>query len=265
MRTRVTLAAVSGALALSALALPAAQADEEPADITVTNVVANDGKPIVMNGTGYKRVTVTMTVTAAAGVEEADATLWTGGVMPPSPDDLDGLNWPDMAEARTPDGLLDCTEVNATTATCGATFVLRPQRWEGGGFDTFVTVTDKNGGTYQNVNVKSFTYKRHSIVRLDASPEPVRKGGTITVRGKLTTAGYPYSYGYVPVAAQNVTLQFKKAGTSTWATLKTVKSNRDGALRTTTTATYDGYYRFSYPGDHRNAPAVSVADHVDVR
>ncbi|MGC0331209.1 hypothetical protein RKD23_004199 [Streptomyces sp. SAI-170] len=264
MRTRVTTAAVCGALALSALALPAAQADEVPAGITVSNVVVNDGKPIVFNATGVKPVSVSMTVKAPAGVKSVDATLWSGGTLA-SPDDLDDDSWPDMSGPETPDRLLDCTEVNATTATCRATFILRPWRGDGSSWNTLVTVTDKNGGTYRNENVKTFETKRHTIVRVNASPEPVRKGRTITATGKLTTAEYAFEYGYVPLPHQYVKLQYKKAGTSTWTTLKTIKSSSTGALTATTTATYDGYYRLSYAGDARNAPSVSVADHVDVQ
>ncbi|MER7492799.1 calcium-binding protein [Streptomyces pharetrae] len=262
MRTRVTVATVSGALALSALALPAAQADAEPGAITVSNVVINDGRTGVVNSTGFKRINVSMTVKAPAGVEDADATLWHGGQLP-SDDDLDDESWPDMSGPETPDHLLDCTEVDATTATCRATFVVRPWRWEGSTGKTLVTVTDKSGGTFRNENVKTFEVKPHTIVRVNASPEPVRKGRTITVTGKLTTT--EYGYGYAPLGYQYVKLQYKKAGTSTWSTLKTAKSNSEGGLRTTTTATYDGYYRFAYAGDADNAPSVAVADHVDVQ
>ncbi|MFI9152951.1 calcium-binding protein [Streptomyces sp. NPDC053367] len=264
MRTRVTIAAVSGALALSALALPAARADEEPAAFTVSNVVVNEGKPVVFTPTGVEPVSVSMTVQAPAGVRSVDALLWSGGTLP-SPDDLDDQSWPDMAGPATPDGMLDCTEVNATTATCRATFILRPWRGDGSSWDTLVTVTDKQGGTHTDENVKTFTTKRHTIVRTNASPEPVRKGGTITATGKLTVAEYQFEYSYVPLPNQYVKLQYRKAGTSTWTTLKTARSNSVGALRTTTTARYDGYYRFVYAGDAHRTSAVSVADYVDVR
>ncbi|MER7839336.1 hypothetical protein ABTY98_26520 [Streptomyces sp. NPDC096040] len=39
-------------------------------------------------------------------------------------------------------------------------------------------------------------------------------------------------------------LQFRKKGSSTYTTLKTIKSSSMGALKTTTTATVDGYYRY---------------------
>ncbi|KQX83279.1 hypothetical protein ASD48_08820 [Streptomyces sp. Root1310] len=60
-------------------------------------------------------------------------------------------------------------------------------------------------------------------------------------------------------------LQFKKKGSTTYTTVKTVKTSSTGALKTTVKAAADGYYRYSFAGT-TTTPAVSAAgDFVDVK
>ncbi|MFD8734645.1 hypothetical protein ACFV06_06955, partial [Streptomyces sp. NPDC059618] len=59
--------------------------------------------------------------------------------------------------------------------------------------------------------------------------------------------------------------QFKKKGSTTYTTVKTVRTSSTGALKTTVTASADGYYRYSFAGT-TTTPAVSAAgDFVDVK
>ncbi|MGW1149135.1 hypothetical protein ACWD6I_29880, partial [Streptomyces sp. NPDC002454] len=64
---------------------------------------------------------------------------------------------------------------------------------------------------------------------------------------------------------QPVKLQYKKNGSSTWTTLKTVKTDRYGKLKTTVKATADGSYRYSFAGTSTTPAVNSSADYVDVR
>ena len=60
-------------------------------------------------------------------------------------------------------------------------------------------------------------------------------------------------------------LQFRKAGSSTYTTVKTIKTNSTGNLSTTVKASVDGYFRYSFAGTS-TTPAVNAAgDYVDVR
>jgi hypothetical protein len=62
-----------------------------------------------------------------------------------------------------------------------------------------------------------------------------------------------------------VKLQFRKKSASTDTTVKTVKTNSTGNLKTTVKATVDGYFRYSFAGTS-TTPAVNAAgDFIDVK
>ncbi|HEY9267781.1 MAG TPA: hypothetical protein VIQ11_24615, partial [Mycobacterium sp.] len=106
--------------------------------------------------------------------------------------------------------------------------------------------------------------QRFSKLTVDASPEPVKKGKPITVTGKLSRANWDRGTynGYVE---QPVNLQFRKNGTNTYTTVKTVKTNATGNLKTTVTAAQDGYFRFTFAGTTTTPAATATGDFVDVR
>ncbi|CAL9479771.1 calcium-binding protein [Streptomyces sp. enrichment culture] len=259
MRTRTIVATVSGALALSALAVPAAQADEVQGDTTISNVVVNGGKPVVVGAGTTKRITVSFTVRDDSGVDRAMGVLWHGT-------DFDHLD--SGATANTSDGYSVCTAVSATTSTCKATYDFKPGynaiNAVAGTWKTWAIAAGKDYDYVQKDNVKAFYVKRATALTVNASPEPVRKGKTITVTGKLTRANWNYG-NYGAFGSQYVKLQYKKKGATSYTTLKTIKSSSTGALSTTTTATYDGYYRFVYAGISSSAAVNSTADFVDVQ
>ncbi|MER7970106.1 calcium-binding protein [Streptomyces sp. NPDC005840] len=259
MRIRATVAAVSGALALSALAVPAAHADEAEGDTAISNVVVNGGKAVVVGATAKKSVTVTFTVKDAAGVGWAQAILYHGAT-------IDSSDTGALANGR--DGRATCTTVNATTKNCTSTFDLAPGlnliNSSAGGWKVWAIATGKDDDYVLKESAKSFTVQRASKLTVDATPEPVKKGRTITVTGKLSRANWETGK-YAGYTAQPVKLQFRKKSATSYTTLKTVKTNSTGALRTTTTATVDGYYRYSFAGTS-TTPAVSAAgDYVDVK
>jgi hypothetical protein len=248
------MAAVTGALALSALAVPAAQAENSAqGDTTVSDVVVNGGQPVVVNQTGFKRINVTMTVKDDSGVKSARLLFWDGTDL----DNEEGDTVFDWVSAETPDGAMVCTPVNATTSTCKATYVMKYGAT--GYWKTAVRATGNDGDHVRNDNIRVLQVKEQPILRVNASPEPVAKGRTLTVTGSLVTS--PGN----GIRNAPVKLQYKKSGASGWATLKTVTSTSTGYLKTTTTATYDGHYRFVYAGSERYAPATATADYVDVR
>ncbi|WP_308376183.1 hypothetical protein [Streptomyces sp. ISL-99] len=74
MRIRATVAAVSGALALSALAVPAAQADGGHGDTTLTKVVVNGGKNVVVGTTEVRTFTVAVTAADDSGISGGTTT-----------------------------------------------------------------------------------------------------------------------------------------------------------------------------------------------
>ncbi|MFI9766964.1 hypothetical protein ACIHJG_08905 [Streptomyces sp. NPDC052415] len=311
MRIRATVAAVTGALALSALAAPSAQADSSsysPDDIkqsvqaakqaadarstyaaadtgtpyaldfTFSNVKVNNGKPIVVGISAQKTVPVTYTVTHGADVDlndyelVFDVDIWRGGTYDEPTNLLYGDDWP------------TCTSTSSTTATCQGTIDVYPEfelsnadatTWKIGGY-----AVDYNGEdpmsddvNWDNVGVAvqdslgTTNLQRLSKLTVNASPEPVKKGKTITVTGKLTRASWETDgnrYVGMP-SGQSVTLQFRKKGTTTYANVKGIKTTTGGYLKTTVTASTDGYYRYVYKGITSTAPATATGDFIDVQ
>jgi hypothetical protein len=287
MRIRATVAAVSGALALSALAVPAAQADGHSdasltkpsaaerfgasaaksafstaaeSDPVVSKVTVNSGKSVVVGTTYAKTFTVSLTASHASGIEDAYIDLWHGTA--PEANEIDGLLMPNE-EAAT------CTASSATTSTCKLTITAAP------GTDLYVNslagtwhvtaaVLSRDGNIYWNDYFTTHRVQRASKLTVNASPEPVRKGRTITVTGKLSRANWE-DFKYHGYTGQPVKLQFRKKGSTTYTTLKTIKTNSTGELKTTVTASTDGYFRYSFAGTS-TTPAVNAAgDFVDVQ
>ncbi|MFF0103510.1 hypothetical protein [Streptomyces hirsutus] len=100
---------------------------------------------------------------------------------------------------------------------------------------------------------------------VNATPEPVAKNGKLTVQGRLTRATTDAATAFTGHAKQPVKLQFKKSGTSTYTTVKTVTTDASGNLRTTTTAKSAGYWRWSYAGSSTVASVNAAGDHVALK
>ncbi|MEV8306823.1 DUF5707 domain-containing protein [Streptomyces flavidovirens] len=280
MRIRATVAAVSGALALSAFAVPAAQAEDAPkadslsafagqapaddvvGDTKITNVVVNGGKNIVLGTTAAKTFTVSVTATDPSGIQDAYVDLWHGT----SVDEPDGLF---MSNEYMNDKPATCTASSATTSTCKLTFTVDPEydlykNSLAGTWKVTAAAAGKDGDYIWKDAYKTHRVQRYSKLTVNASPEPVVKGKTITITGKLSRANWETST-YAGYTGQPVKLQFRKAGTSTYSTVKTLNTNSTGNLKTTVTAASDGYWRWSFAGTS-TTPAVSAAgDYLDVR
>ncbi|MBD0840281.1 MULTISPECIES: hypothetical protein [unclassified Streptomyces] len=296
MRIRATVAAVSGALVLSAFAVPAAQADDSgsayradvakariaqgtradaPYDLDVTFSDFKVAKAIKVGTTGHVARTVTYTMTHGADVKIKARDFVTGPYL--------------YKGAYTgPDGMLfgdkpaTCTSTSPTTATCTGKIDIYPGdrelvnsdagTWKGAALALAQNGQDPDGVDYDITKVGyadqgglgSTVLQRNSKLTVDASPEPVKKGKTLTVTGKLSRANWE-TRKYAGYAGQPVTLQFRKKGSSAYTNVKGIKSNAKGELKTTVKASQDGYYRFVFKGT-KTTPAVTAAgDFVDVQ
>ncbi|MET9907227.1 hypothetical protein ABZZ74_10425 [Streptomyces sp. NPDC006476] len=310
MRIRATVAAVSGALAISAFALPAAHAagagssyradvakvreaavaasgrtafstaaadsDPEPYPLNATfsAVKINGGKAIVVSATGHVKVPFTYTMTHGADVDITASDFATGAYVYKGDTQFYG------------DDPATCTATSSTVATCKGVIDLYPgddasdidlANADAGAVKSGVLAIALNGqdpsspgfditkvGLADQSPFASPNLQRRSTLTVDAAPEPVKKGRTITVTGKLSRANWDTNK-YAGYAGQKVKLQFRKKGSSTYTTLKTITTSSTGTLKTTTKATVDGYYRYSFAGT-ATTPAVSATgDFVDVR
>ncbi|WP_328463303.1 hypothetical protein OHA21_37585 [Actinoplanes sp. NBC_00393] len=99
---------------------------------------------------------------------------------------------------------------------------------------------------------------------VNASPEPVKKGGKLTVTGRLTRATTDAATKFVGYGKQPVRLQFRKAN-GTYQTVKTVWTDARGYLRTTTKAKASGYWRWSYAGSSAVASVSATGDKVALK
>lgn len=252
MRIRASVAVVGGALALSALAVPAAQADGSQGDTKITKVVVDGDGKVSIGTSAAVTVKVSVTATDNSGIKGADEF------------DLYG---PDNGYATT--GKPTCTKVNATTSTCTASVKIDPRTdyltnksagtWY---VDAWI---DANDGDYLwKEKAGSFSFQRTSKLTANAAPEPVKKGRAITVTGALSRANWE-TLKFGGYGSQSVQLQFRKKSASAYTTLKTVKADSKGNLKTTTTASVDGYYRFSFAGNSTASAVSAAGDLVDVQ
>ncbi|WP_181795061.1 calcium-binding protein [Streptomyces sp. WELS2] len=252
MRIRASVAVVSGALALSALAVPAAQADAVEGNVKITKVVVDGDNKVQIGTSGAVTVKVSVTATDNSGIKGADefALYGPGGGIETT-------------------GKPTCAKVNATTSTCTASVKIDPRTdylsdKSAGTWYVDAWIDAKDGDYVWKEKAGAFSFQRAAKLTANATPEPVKKGKTITVTGALTRADWE-SLKYGGYGAQSVKLQYSKKGTTGYTTVKTVKTDSKGNLKTTVKATADGYYRFSYAGNSATAAVNSAADFIDVK
>ncbi|MET9706106.1 HtaA domain-containing protein [Streptomyces griseus] len=111
--------------------------------------------------------------------------------------------------------------------------------------------------TSDNVDVKL----RTAISGFNASPEPVRKGRTITVKGTLRSLDGTWKN----TSGQSVTILFKADGSSKWSTLATVRTNGKGVFSKGFTAKKDGTWKAQFKATSSRLGTTGAGDRVDVR
>lgn len=119
------------------------------------------------------------------------------------------------------------------------------------------------GSQNTNDDGPRFQVLRAARLSTNATPEPVRTGKTLTVRGTLTRANWEILH-YAGYARRHVELQFRPSG-GTYAKATTVTGDGHGKVTAKVTATRDGCYRFVFRGSSTTAKVVSAPDCVDVR
>jgi hypothetical protein len=316
MRIRATVAAVSGALAISAFALPAAHAataapsykadaasilraahaasgqaahsapgmaafstaattPPAPHAINVTFSNFKIAKSTHVGPTGHVAITASYTLTHGADVNVTASDFHTGPYIYRGSYDT-------QTNALYGDLPATCKVTSATTEACTGKIDVYPAdgdlinsdagTWHGAALAIAYNGQDPASSTFditkvgyaEQGNFASTLVLRDTRLTADATPEPVRKGATITVTGKLTRANWQNNKwdGY---GSQSVRLQFRKKTSSTYTTLKTIKTSSTGALKTTTKATVDGYYRYAFTAPTGTASVNATGDYVDVR
>ncbi|WP_416971417.1 calcium-binding protein [Streptomyces sp. 4F14] len=253
MRFRATVAVSLGALALTGLAVPAAHADGSLGDTKITKVVVDGDNKVQVSTSGAKTITVSVTASDNSGILGAD------------PFDLFGPGYGLLTTGKPV-----CKAISKTTSTCTASVKIDPRTDEFLNGNAGIWYVDawfdaKDEDFVWKEKAGSFWFQRAAkLATANATPEPVKKGRTLTVTSNATRANWENLKfgGYAGASAQ---LQYQKKGAKTWTTLKTVKADSRGNLRTTVKATADGSYRYSFAGNSTTAAAASGADFVDVK
>lgn len=270
-RRSVAVATLVGALALSALNAPAANAADT--GVTVSNIVINKGKPIVVGTSKVVEPPLSFNIALPTGYSTADPSrydaypfLYRGTITTAA----------DTGENFIQPGGYTCYEIDSKHARCEGSLYIDPHpsqehvdsnsdatTWKVG---VSLRLWKADGGLKaEELETRSTTaqLKRAARATVNASPEPVAKGKTITVTGKLTRANWSTKT-YDAYGGRTVSLQFRAKGTDTFTTVKKVTSSSTGGLRTTVTASTDGSWRWVYYGNSTTGAATAAADYVDV-
>ncbi|MFD8222836.1 calcium-binding protein [Streptomyces massasporeus] len=262
MRKRAALAVLTAVAGVAGLSVPGAHADDNVGDIRVDGVVVNGGKNIVVD-TADRTITVSVTATDPSGIWDADFTLWRGPDGSDPYYSAEGVIDPN--ETTTP---ADCVASSSTTSTCSKTFTFEPDWWltnaDAGTWKVQAQVSANDGSYTDRWAYTTTRLQRHSQLTVNAGPEPIAKGRTLTITGKLSRANWD-TLDYRGYTNQPVKLQFRKAGTTTYTTVKTVYTSSTGTLTTTAPASEDGYWRWNFAGTSTTPAVSATGDFVDVQ
>ncbi|ULR52236.1 hypothetical protein [Streptomyces deccanensis] len=242
-----------------AFAGPAPHGDETVGATRISNVVVNGGKQVWLTDQPLQHFKAKFTATDPSGIASGDMYLYKGSYD--TPDAVLYGTWPG-----------ECAKVSATTSTCEVQFAYIQPRWNlgrnslAGTWKLAAWAESADGTGHVDLHAaKSALVVRDATLSANAAPEPVAKGKTLTVTGKLARADWETRGGYHGYSGQKVKLQFRKKGTSTYTTVKTITTDGSGKLKTTAKASTDGYWRYTFAGTSTTTPATAPGDYVDVR
>lgn len=271
-RRTVAVATLAGALGLSVLNVPAANAADT--GITVSDIVINKGKPIVVGTSQEVEPSLSFNVALPSGYStdkpfsyDAYPFLYRGSLKTAA----------DTGENYIGPGVYTCYELSSKRARCEGNLYIDPH-WSQEHVDSNSDATtwkvavalrlfkDSGGLKTEEYETRSQTaqLRRAARATVNAAPEPVTKGKAITVTGKLTRADWSTKK-YGAYSGRTVSLQFRAKGTDAFKTVKKATTSSTGGLKITVTASVDGSYRWVYYGNSTTGAATSAADHVDVR
>ncbi|MFE2211414.1 hypothetical protein ACFW93_05450 [Streptomyces canus] len=278
MRKLAIGTAMSGALALTGLVAPVASAATSP-DLVFSAVTVNSGKAIVVGTTATVKVPVTYTLTRPSDLTVDYKSTFAGvllyrGTLSRMANEIDPEDAPTCTTTATTD--------TTVTESCKEILAIDPENlyaasdattWKAAGLYSKIDQDDDDSDGHISLGYNYDAWgplgsgariKRAAKLTVNASPEPVKKGATITVTGKLTRANWETGT-YAGYTSQKATLQFRAKSSNSYTTVKTVTSGTGGALKTTTKATKDGYYRYVFAGTTTTGSATAAGDYIDVR
>ncbi|MGV9450048.1 hypothetical protein [Streptomyces sp. NPDC003635] len=252
--------AFAGALALVAFSAPAAEAADT--GITVTNLVINNGRPVIVGTTAEVTPDFTFDVKTPSGYAYNEVQT--------SPFLYHDVT---VAQGAQSGGIYSGSETYYEDGFVeGELFIAPRYRLDSNNDATTwkIAVSASTWGSDGRPDAQEYLtgfgsvqVKRMAKATVNASPEPVAKGRTITVTGSAQRADW-VKHTYVGFPDKLARLEFRTAGTSTYKTVKYVRATSTGYLKTTVTATTDGYWRWTFGATSTTGAAAAKGDYVDV-
>jgi hypothetical protein len=258
MRTRIAAPVLVGVLALAAVAVPTAAVAASPGPVITkawfsSNVLGVSGKTTVgMDFTAYDAKGIRSITIAPYPLAFAAKYGF------PTQADL-------AQQPATP-----ATSTTATTETVKHSQVVSyhpgdlPPNGVTGTWAVAVLVTGKDGRTTFSKEATTFSWKRADQLSATSTAASVRKGGLVTLKGRLNRANWDLGkwQGY---GAQWVKVQFRKAGTGSWVTERQVRTAADGSVRVALRDYASGSWRLTYSGNADSGAAVSGTTWIRVK
>lgn len=102
---------------------------------------------------------------------------------------------------------------------------------------------------------------RTAISGFNAGPEPIKKGGRLTVSGTLKRD----TSAWKAFPGQSVKIYFAADGATTWTYEGTAQTSSTGHFSHAFTAAKNGTWRATYAGSGTYLAVTGSGDHVDVR
>lgn len=252
-------AVVAGGAAVVFTGVAAVPAGAAEGGVSFTQVTVNGGKPIVIGVTEEVEVPASFRMTTRLRYDYGPTVFPYRG----KPDTGDTLHSSVITS--------DCKVVDKANGVCDFKewLYIDPRNLDFGNEDAGTWKTAARVflvGDAHDTDDKDLALqvKRATRVTVNASPEPVAAGKTITVTGKVTRANWD-THTYQGYAGRTVSLQFKAAGASSYTTVKKAMSSSTGALKTTVKATEPGTWRWTYYGNSTSGAKSSTGDYVAVR
>ncbi|MEU2251317.1 hypothetical protein [Streptomyces sp. NPDC019224] len=256
MAKKIWNAVVAGGAVAVFTAMAAAPAGAAEGGASFSRVSLNGGKPIVIGVQEEVEVYGTFRMTTTR-------TFDFGPTVYPYRGKIDGGDslWNSITTS-------DCRPVAKGVCDFEEWLTIDPRHFEFGNEDAGAWRTAAEisyvGDDYDKDDVNiPIQVQRATRVTVNAAPEPVITGKTITVTGKVTRANWD-THTYQGYAGRTVSLQFKADGASSYTTVKKVTSSSTGALKTTVKAAKSGTWRWNYYGNDTSGAKASTGDHVIV-
>jgi hypothetical protein len=136
---------------------------------------------------------------------------------------------------------------------------------EAGTKDVIVSATNADYSSRERVfanGLKLLRATQWQSGSFNAGPEPVQRGGKVTLRGRLIVADWSTDR-YVPHAGIRVDVQFRTP-TGTYRTVASTTTASDGWARVSVATPGTGIWRLSYAGSSVAAPSAAVGDTVQM-